>query len=154
MNKKLVVYFSATGTTKKVAQMIADKQGADLYEITSSTPYTSADLNWNDENSRSSMEMKAISSRPEIAGKISNIREYDTFYLGFPIWWGVAPRIINTFLESYNFSGKKIITFATSGGSSIGNSTNELKVSAPQAAFINGKVITPSEVDDFIGGIK
>lgn len=127
MNKTLVAYFSCTGDTKQVAEKINNVVQGTLYEITPETPYTEADLNWEDTNSRSSKEMADKSSRPAIKNKIDNIEEYDTVYLGFPIWWYVAPTIINTFLESYDFSNKKIVIFCTSGSSSISNAYNNLK---------------------------
>ena len=107
-SKKLVAYFSCSGVTKSVAQTLADAVGGDLYEITPAQPYTNADLNWMDQSSRSTVEMKDPNSRPEIAGKVENMADYDTVFVGFPIWWYVAPTIINTFLESYDFSGKTI----------------------------------------------
>ena len=113
MSRKLVAYFSATGTTAKVAETLADAIGADIYEIEPEVPYTEADLNWRDANSRSSIEMNDPLSRPAIAGKRDNMADYDTIYVGFPIWWYVAPTIINTFLESYDMTGKTIIPFAT-----------------------------------------
>lgn len=120
MSKKLVAYFSASGTTKKAAERLAKATGADLFEIKPKVPYSSADLNWMDKKSRSSVEMSDPSSRPEIAEKIPNLADYDTVFLGFPIWWYVAPRIINTFVESYDFTGKTLVPFATSGGSGMG----------------------------------
>ncbi len=129
MSKYLIAYFSASGVTKRVAEKLATVVGGDLYEITPEKPYTREDLNWMDKNSRSSVEMKNKSFRPAITGKVENMEEYDVVYIGFPIWWYVAPTIINTFLESYDFSGKTIIPFATSGGSGLGNTINELKPS-------------------------
>ena len=120
MSNKLVAYFSASGVTGSVAKKLAEAAGADIYEIRPRVPYTSADLNWNNAQSRSSIEMKDKSSRPELADKNANISGHDVIFLGFPIWWYVAPTIINTFLESYDFSGKTIILFATSGGSGFG----------------------------------
>ena len=120
MSKKLVAYFSASGTTAAVAKTLAEVAEADLYEIKPQTPYTSADLNWMNKTSRSSVEMNDKSSRPLLADTDANIKGYDTIFLGFPIWWYIAPTIINTFLESYDFSGKTIILFATSGGSGFG----------------------------------
>ena len=145
MSKKtLVVYFSCTGTTKKVAEAIADVKGADIYEIKPEVPYTAADLDWKNENSRSSVEMKDKTSRPKIAKPINNISDYTTIYLGFPIWWYVAPTIINTFLESYDFSGKDIILFATSGGSGFGDTVKGLKESCKgniiEGEILNGEV--------------
>ena len=119
-NKSLVTYFSASGVTKKVAEKLAEAAGADLFEIKPEVAYTEADLNWMDKKSRSSIEMNDKSFRPAIAEKCNNMADYDVVYIGFPIWWYVAPTIINTFLESYDFSGKTIVLFATSGGSGFG----------------------------------
>lgn len=149
MKKKLVAYFSASGVTKAVAQKLAEQSGADLFEIVPKQSYTEADLDWNDVNSRSTLEMQNELSRPEILNN-TTISQYDIIYLGYPIWWGVAPRIINTFLESYDFSGKTIITFATSGGSGMGSSTYELQASAPTAKFVNGKILTTNNITDFL----
>ena len=124
MSKTLAAYFSASGTTAKVAEMLAKAANADIYEIKPAVPYTRADLDWMNKKSRSSVEMSDKSSRPELADKSANIADYDTVLLGFPIWWYVAPTIINTFLESYDFSGKKIVLFATSGGSGFGRRAN------------------------------
>ena len=138
----LVAYFSATGTTKKVAQNLAKAVNADIYEIKPLTPYTSADLNWHDSNSRSSVEMNDKSARPEITEDNFSVKDYDTVLLGFPIWWGTAPRIINTFLEKQDFANKKIIIFATSGSSSIGNTDKDLKPSISSSAeIIKGKTL-------------
>jgi len=140
--KILVAYFSATGTTKKVAQNLAKATNADIYEIKPTTPYTSADLNWRDDNSRSSVEMKNKSSRPEIVTDNFSVKEYDTVYLGFPIWWGTAPRVVQTFLESQDFANKTIILFATSGSSTIGNTGKDLQPSvASSAKVIKGKTL-------------
>ena len=136
MGKTLVAYFSASGVTAKVADKLADALGADIYEIRPETPYTKADLNWMDKKSRSSIEMNDKTIRPAIADKNARIDEYNTIFLGFPIWWYVAPTIINTFLESYDFAGKKIILFATSGGSRFGKTVEELKVSVPDSCEI------------------
>lgn len=141
MSKKLVAYFSASGTTKKVANMIAEAAGADLYEIQPEIPYTTADLNWMDKKSRSSVEMSDKTIRPAIADTDANIEAYDEIVIGFPIRWYVAPTIINTFLESYDFSGKKIVLFATSGGSGFGNTVSELAPSAPGAEIVEGKLL-------------
>ena len=127
MKKVLVAYFSASGNTAKLADRIAEATGGDLYEIKPQQPYTSADLNWNDSGSRSSIEMKNPASRPAIANRVENMAQYDTVFVGFPIWWYVAPTIINTFLESYDFSGKTVIPFATSGGSGMGKTESILK---------------------------
>ena len=141
MGKTLVAYFSASGKTAKVAEKLAAKVGADLYEIKPTVKYTKADLNWMDRKSRSSIEMNDKSFRPEIITGDVDVTPYDTIYLGFPIWWYVAPTIINTFLEAYDFSGKKIILFATAGSSDFGNTTAELKPSAKDAEFIETKVL-------------
>jgi len=150
MSKKLVAYFSASGVTAKVADMLADAVGADIYEIRPEVPYTKADLNWMDKKSRSTIEMNDKSIRPAIADKDAQIDQYDTIFLGFPIWWYVAPTIINTFLESHDFAGKKIILFATSGSSGFGKTVEELKVSVPasceiiEGKLLNGKQTIPS----------
>lgn len=136
MSKKLVAYFSASGTTKSVAEKLAEAAQADLYEIRPKTPYTEADLDWQNDNSRSSMEMKDSSSRPELEDCNAAISEYDTIFLGFPIWWYVAPAIINTFLEAYDFSGKTIILFATSGGSGFGKTAEGIKKSVSPSTVI------------------
>lgn len=140
-NKSLVTYFSASGVTKKVAEKLAEAAGADLFEIKPEVAYTEADLNWMDKKSRSSIEMNDKSFRPAIAEKYNNMADYDVVYVGFPIWWYVAPTIINTFLESYDFSGKTIVLFATSGGSGFGNTVAELKGSVSDTTVIKeGKV--------------
>ena len=142
MSKKLVAYFSASGKTAKVADMLADAVGADIYEIRPEVPYTKADLNWMNKKSRSSIEMNDKAFRPAIADKNAKIDQYDTIFLGFPIWWYVAPTIINTFLEGYDFSGKKIILFATSGSSGFDKTVEELKVSVPSSCeIIEGKLL-------------
>ena len=142
MKKKLVAYFSASGTTKKVAEMIASAAEADLYEIVPKQAYSKADLNWMDDKSRSSLEMRDPSSRPAIAGRAENMDAYDRIFLGFPIWWYVAPALINSFLESYDFSGKTIILFATSGGSGFGKTVEGLKNSvSPTARIIKGRLL-------------
>ncbi|WP_448903310.1 flavodoxin [Eubacterium sp.] len=154
MGKKLVAYFSASGTTKKTAQLVAQAAGADLYEITPKVAYTEADLNWMDKKSRSSVEMNDKKFRPEIEDKDAHIAEYDEIILGFPIWWYVAPTIVNTFLEKYDFSDKKIVLFATSGGSEFGNTVKELQPSAPNAEFVEGKVLNnKQEIEKFAGGL-
>lgn len=141
MNKVLVAYFSASGTTARTAKNLAEAAGADLYEIRPAVPYTRADLNWNDKKSRSSVEMNDKSSRPALADKNANISAYNTILLGFPIWWYVAPTIINSFLESYDFTGKTIILFATSGGSGFGKTSAELAASCPGAAIREGRLL-------------
>ena len=150
MAKKLVPYFSASGTTKKTAELLAEAAGADLYEITPKVAYTKADLNWMDKKSRSSVEMNDKKFRPEIEDKDANIAEYDEIILGFPIWWYVAPTIVNTFLEKFDFSGKKVVLFATSGGSGFGNTVKELQPSAPNTEIVEGKILnSKSEIEKF-----
>ena len=129
MSKKLVAYFSASGTTARVAKNLAAAAGADIYEIKPAVPYSRADLNWMDKQSRSSVEMRDKNSRPALADTDANIAAYDTIFIGFPIWWYIAPTIINTFLEAYDFSGKKIVLFATSGGSGFGKAVQSLQPS-------------------------
>ncbi len=140
MAKSLVAFFSASGSTRKLANILAEVAGADIYEIKPAVPYTGKDLNWNNQNSRSSVEMADANSRPELADKNAPVADYDVIYLGFPIWWYVAPHIINNFLESYDFSGKTIVVFATSGGSGFGETVSKLKASSPNAKFIEGRV--------------
>ena len=142
MTKTLVAYFSATGTTAQAAKLLAKAAGADLYEIRPAVPYTKADLNWMDDKSRSSLEMRDPSSRPAIAGRAENMDAYDRIFLGFPIWWYVAPALINSFLESYDFSGKTIILFATSGGSGFGKTVEGLNNGvSPTARIIKGRLL-------------
>ena len=150
MSRKLVAYFSASGVTKKLAERISKIAGADLHEIVPKEIYTDEDLNWMNENSRSSIEMKNKSFRPEIANKINNIDDYDTIYVGFPIWWYVAPTIINTFLESYNLTGKTIIPFATSGESLMGNTNEELKNSCKGSVLKEGRRFDIKDSDEII----
>lgn len=147
---KLVAYFSATGTTEKLAERVASVLKADIFEIKPKEPYTRDDLNWNNQNSRSSKEMNNRSFRPEIKEKIANIEDYDTIYIGFPIWWYIAPTIINTFLESYDLTGKTIIPFATSGGSGMGNTNKELKDSCKGAILKEGKRLRVTASDEEI----
>ena len=132
MKKTLVVYFSATGTTKAAAQQLAKEHNADLYEITPEVPYTAADLDWRDKTSRSTIEMKDKSSRPAIAGRCENIADYDTVWIGFPVWWYTAPTIVNTFIEAHDLKGKVLNVFATSGGNGVEGSANDLKKAYPQ----------------------
>lgn len=139
--KKLVAYFSASGVTKRAAEHLAKAAGADLFEIKPAAPYTRADLDWTNQKSRSSVEMSNPDSRPEIAEQLSNMEDYDTVLIGFPIWWYVAPTIINTFVESYDFSGKTIIPFATSGGSGMGRTVEVLKSLCPSANWTKGKML-------------
>ena len=140
MSKKLVAYFSASGVTAKVARTLAEAVGADLFEIAPKAPYTKADLNWMDANARSTVEMKDPGSRPELAAGLPDAAAYDTIYVGFPIWWYVAPTIVNTFLESLDLSGKTVVPFATSGGSGMGRTEEILKKSCPtKAVFLPGR---------------
>lgn len=145
MSKKLVAYFSASGVTANAAKSLARAADADLYEIKPADTYTSDDLNWMNKNSRSSVEMNDASFRPALADKNAHVKDYDTIFVGFPIWWYVAPRIINTFLESYDFSGKTIVLFATSGGSGFGKTVDSLKSSvASDVKIIEGKLLNGS----------
>ena len=139
MSKKLVAYFSASGTTAKVAKKMAEAIGADLFEIKPEKPYTGADLNWQNKNSRSSVEMNDRSSRPAIAVKAVNMPQYDVVFVGFPVWWYREPSIIDTFMESYDFAGKTVIPFATSGGSGLGDSAANMQKLAKGAKVVNGK---------------
>ena len=154
MSKKiLVAYFSASGVTAKAAWKLSEAAGADLYEIKPKVPYSSADLDWTNKKSRSSVEMNDPTFRPAIAGKLEGMDQYDLVFVGFPIWWYVAPTIVNTFLEKYDFSGKKIILFATSGGSGFGNTVKELQPSAPNSEIVEGKLLnraTKQEIADWI----
>ena len=137
----LVAYFSATGATAKAARMLADAVGGELYEIKPAVPYTSADLDWTDKRSRSSVEMNEKQSRPALKDTGAPVAGYDVVFLGFPIWWYVAPTIINSFLEAYDFSGKTIVLFATSGGSGLGKSAAGLRPSAPGAKILDGRML-------------
>ena len=148
MSKTLVAYFSASGTTKRAAEKLAAAADGDLYEIKPAVPYTSADLNWQDKHSRSSVEMNDPSSRLELADKDAGIAEYERIFLGFPIWWYTAPHIIRTFLESYDFTGKTIILFATSGGSGLGKTAKELASSCPGAKIEDGKMLNGNPSED------
>ena len=139
MSKKLVAYFSATGTTAEVARTLAEAIGADLYKIEPETPYSAADLDWTNKQSRSSREMKDKTFRPAVRGKVENMAQYDTIFVGFPIWWYVAPTIVNTFLEQYDLSGKRVVPFATSGSSGMGHTNDELAPSCPGAILKEGK---------------
>ena len=132
MKKTLIVYFSATGTTKAAAQKLAKEFNADLYEITPEQPYTDADLDWRDKTSRSTIEMQDKTSRPAIQGRCENIADYDVVWIGFPVWWYTAPTIVNTFIEAHDLSGKTLNVFATSGGSDVKGSANDLKNAYPQ----------------------
>ena len=156
MSKILVAYFSASGVTKKVAEKLAVVANADIHEIKPKVPYTKADLNWMDKKSRSSVEMNDKAFRPEIVKEDLNLSSYDTILLGFPIWWYVAPTIINTFLENYDLSGKRIVLFATSGGSGFGNTIKELKPSVADAEIIEGKILnraTDDQLKDLVASL-
>ena len=144
MSKALVAYFSASGVTKKLAQTLAEAIGADLFEIEPKVPYTRADLNWMDKQSRSTIEMQNPASRPELAGTCESIADYDTVFVGFPIWWYVAPTIVNTFLESCDLTGKTVVPFATSGGSGMGSTNKALAPSCKGARLLEGKVFRSS----------
>lgn len=153
--KSLVAYFSATGTTRIVADQLAEVSNSDIFEIVPVQPYTAADLNWRDENSRSSIEMKDKSSRPKITKKLTHIEQYDTIYVGFPIWWYIAPTIINTFLEDYDLSGKTIILFATSGGSQWGETVKYLKGSVSSTTnIVEGRVLNNVTKEDIANWVK
>lgn len=159
MGKVLVAYFSASGVTAKAAKNLAKAAGANLYEITPAKLYTNDDLNWQNKKSRSSIEMADKAFRPSLADTNADISKYDTILLGFPIWWYVAPTIVNTFLESYDFSGKTIILFATSGGSGFGNTVRELKPSVSDDTVIReGKILngnpTVSELEKWVKGLN
>ncbi len=158
MSRKLVAYFSASGVTAKVAESLSEAIGADLYEIEPEVPYTKADLNWMDKQSRSTLEMNDPASRPAIKGMRDNMEDYDTVFVGFPIWWYVAPTIINTFLESYDLTGKTIIPFATSGGSAMGKTNEKLQPSCPNSKLLEGKVFKKSaskaDLAAWVDGLK
>lgn len=141
MSKRLVAYFSASGVTAKTAKALAEAAEADLYEIQPQIPYTQADLNWMDKKSRSTVEMNDPDSRPVISGSVPGMEQYDVIFLGFPIWWYTAPTIIKTFLESYDMAGKKIVLFATSGGSGLGDTARTLQKVCPKAEFKGGKLL-------------
>ncbi len=145
MKKILVAYFSASGETKKLAKTIAGVTGGDLFEIAPQVPYTAADLDWMDAGSRSTVEMKDKKSRPAMAGQVQDMGQYETVFVGFPIWWYQAPRIIETFLESYDFTGKKVVPFATSGGSGLGKTEDILKAVCPAAQWLPGKRLRSGE---------
>ena len=156
-SKTLVAYFSATGTTMEAATRLAKVADADLYEIVPEIPYTPADLNWRDNSSRSSVEMADKSSRPAIEGRVENMEQYDTVFVGFPIWWYIAPTIINSFLEQYDFAGKTIVPFFTSGGSGAGETLKYLKPSAPDAnwnAPKNFNYLTEEDMKAWVESLK
>ena len=142
--KVLVAYFSATGNTRPLAEYVANSLSADLYEIVPETPYTEADLNYGDNGSRTSIEQKDANARPAITGSVEDISQYDVVFLGYPIWWGEAPKIISTFLESYDFSGKTIVPFCTSGSSPIGASAQNLEALTPGAQWLEGQRFSSS----------
>lgn len=144
-HKILVVYFSATGTTARAAEKVANATGGELYVITPAQPYTDADLDWNDKQSRSSVEMNDPKSRPALKGKKENIADYDVVFIGYPIWWDLAPRIINTFIESHDLKGKTVIPFATSGSSSIANSAAMLKRAYPALNWKEGRLLNRAD---------
>lgn len=147
-SKALVAYYSATGTTAAVAKQIADATGATLYEIKPQQTYTAADLNWNDKQSRSTLEMADPKARPAIVADLTGLDNYDTIYVGFPIWWDLPPRVINTFIETYKLEGKTIIPFATSGGSSITNSVRQLRQDYPALTWKDGRLLNSPDADD------
>lgn len=147
-NKTLVVYFSATGNTKNVAQHIKSGLSADIYEIVAAQPYTSDDLNYNNDKSRSTVEMNDKNARPAISGSVSNWSQYDTIYIGYPIWWGEAPRILDTFVETYDFAGKTVIPFCTSASSGLGSSASTLEKLAGTGSWMSGKRFSGSESQD------
>lgn len=144
MSKPLVTYFSASGQTSQLAKTLATATRGDIFEIKPSQPYTSADLDWNNKHSRSTKEMDDINARPDIAEHLSNMDTYGAIFVGFPIWWYVAPRIIDTFLEAYDFAGKTLIPFATSGGSGMGQTDNLLAKTCPEAHWLPGKRFSAS----------
>ena len=148
--KVLVAYFSATNTTEGVAEHIANGLNADIYEIVPEDPYTDADLNYNDNNSRTTIEMNDPSARPAISGSVDNMDQYDIVFLGYPIWWGEAPRIVSTFMESYDFSGKTIVPFCTSGGSGIGSSASNLERLTSGATWLDGRRLNGSDSQDTV----
>lgn len=153
MKKILVAYFSCTGTTRRVARILVEAVNGDLHEIKPAVPYTRADLDWTNPESRSSVEMKDAASRPEIEGGVEKTDGYDTVFVGFPIWWYVAPRVVDTFLDRYGFAGKTVVPFATSGGSGIGGAEAELAKICPSARWGKGKVfggnVTRKELSDW-----
>lgn len=149
-SKVLIAYFSATGTTKGVAGHIANDLSADIYEIVPEDPYTDADLDYNDNNSRTTIEMNDPDVRPVISGSVENMEQYDIVFIGYPIWWGEAPRIISTFVESYDFSGKTIVPFCTSGGSGMGSSAVNLEELTNGAQWLSGQRLSGSDSQDTV----
>ena len=152
--KTLVAYFSATGVTKGAAEKLAEVTGGDLYEIQPEVPYTDADLDWQDKQSRSSVEMADLSSRPAIKGKVENLDDYDTVFIGFPVWWYTAPTIVNTFIETNDLKGKTVIPFCTSGGSSIKKSAEDLKKAYPDLNWKEGKLLNRISKEDLETWVK
>lgn len=156
--KTLVAFFSASGETQKLAKTLAGAVGGTLYQIRPAVEYTPADLDWHDKYSRSSVEMQDPTCRPALAGRVENINQYDTIFVGFPIWWYEAPRVIQTFLESYDLAGKTVIPFATSGGSDMGNTDSILQRSAPKAGWKLGKRLrattSAQEITDWLKASK
>ena len=150
MSKTLIAYFSASGVTARVAKEMAQAVGADLYEIRPAQPYTDADLDWTDKKSRSTAEMTDPACRPAIAEPVENMSQYDTVLVGFPIWWGVEPRVVDTFLEGYDFSNKTMIPFATSGGSGISRAEKSVQAHCPKAAWKKGQLLTVSGAADWV----
>ncbi|MCM1333907.1 MAG: flavodoxin [Eubacterium sp.] len=155
--KVLVAYFSATNTTEGVAERIAEAIGADLYEIAPEIPYTAADLDYYSDDSRSTIEMNDLDARPAISGSVADMGQYDIVFIGYPIWWGKAPRILNTFVESYDLSGKTVVPFCTSGGSGVGSSARDLARSASGANWLDGTRfdggVSSAEIARWIGGL-
>lgn len=149
-SKVLVAYFSATGTTEGVAEYIANGLNADIYEIVPEDPYTDTDLDYNDNNSRTTIEMNDPDARPAISGSVENMGQYDIVFIGYPIWWGDAPRIVSTFVESYDFSGKTIVPFCTSGGSGIGSSASNLEGLTSGAEWLSGRRLNGSDSQDTV----
>ena len=157
MKKTLVAYFSASGTTKEVAKKVAQTAQADLYEIRTEQPYTDADLDWNDKHSRSSVEMNDLSFRSAIANQVEGMKSYEVVYIGFPIWWYTAPTIVNTFLEQYDFSGKTVVPFATSGGTNLKKAAADLKKAYPDIHWKEGKLLnrfSESELKAWIDNVE
>ena len=148
--KKLVAYFSAGGVTKARAEELASAVSADLFEIRPEVPYSAADLDWRNKGSRSSVEMKDESSRPPVAGDDVDVSLYDRIYIGFPIWWGVAPRVVNTFIENHNFSGREVVIFATSGGSGIQYALDDIRKKYPEMNVTRGKLLNGRVSSDIV----
>ena len=146
--KTLVAYFYASGVTAKAAQLLAQAADADLFEIVPETPYTKADLNWLNPKSRSTLEMKDRACRPAIASAVAEIAQYDRVFVGFPVWWYREPSIIDTFLEGYDFSGKTLIPFCTSGGSGLGKTADNFRALAPAAKVLEGKRLTRKDTEE------